>query len=72
MSDEIKNMYEELEDDIYRKRLQKLTDMGKGKLLDIFSQLETEVRILEKKDMRLTFEEHHRFKKVYDLIVSLP
>lgn len=72
MSDGKKAAYDELEDDIYRKRLQKLTDMGKGKLLDIFSYLETEIRILDGEGLVMTYRQHMRFKRIYDLIKDLP
>lgn len=72
MSDGIKNMYEELEDDIHRHRLQKLTSMNKSELLNIFSKLDTEIRILERDDLTMTYSQHMRFKEVYDLIMKLP
>lgn len=72
MSDGKKAAYEEMQDDIHRNRLQKLTSMNKSELLSIFDEIRTISNRVAQNELvanRRTFEQ---LDKLYEIASKLP
>lgn len=72
MSDGRKAMYEDMEEEHYRQRKQKLSQMKPEELLRIFEKIKQEVGYLYSPSLLLSWSQHSRFQEVRKELEKLP